>query len=97
MKKEPSTTPSIRPSRKLHVYQNSTGATVIAKSLDEAIEIVRAYYAVRGVKPTGLQYTQVPDKAELVVFETYAQRFVPLKAEVWARRLGKGVPNAEEK
>lgn len=97
MKKERSTTPNIRPSRKLHVYQNATGSTVIAKSLDEAIEIVRAYYATKGVKPTGLQYTQVPDKAELLVFETYAQRFVPLKADVWAKRIGKGVPNAEDK
>lgn len=59
--------------------------------------IVKAYYATRGMKPIGLQYTQVPDKAELLVFETYAQRFVPLKADVWARRLGKGVPNAEDK
>lgn len=83
-------------SRKLHVFQNATGSTVIARDFEEAIALVKKHFADKGKKPISMQYKQVPDKDELVVFETYAQRFIPLKAEAWAKRLGKGIPNAEE-
>lgn len=82
----------------LHVFQNPLGEAVVAETLEEALKLAKKYRESRGKKTTGpsMKYVRVPDTKTLTVFETYSQRFIPMPAGAWAKRMGKGVPHVED-